>query len=353
MRSDFHSLRVAATRDEIGGAATSVMFDVPRELVDTFRWRPGQHVTLRFTLDGTELRRSYSISSSPLSGEPLRITVKRVDGGVVSNHIADTITAGDMIEVMPPFGGFRLDPQSVLRRTHYFFGAGSGITPLFSMLYSVLIAEPHSVAHLVFGNRSADTTLFADELANLTKLYPDRLNVVHVLSNPSIWSGSSPWRTGIIDAATVAAAIDEMPPYAQDTQYYICGPGDMNQTVKSALMRLDVPAGRIHMESYGGAVAVDDTVTGIAARAHVALDGDSHVVAVAEGQTLLEAIRAANLNPPFSCQSGVCGACRARLKTGTVHMRAHMALDDAAIVDGAILTCQAVATSPEISLAFD
>ena len=353
MRHGFSALRVAGTQAEISGGAKSVMFDVPHELADRFRWRAGQHVTLRFIIDGEEYRRSYSLSSSPQSGEPMRITIKRVAGGLISNHIVDTVVAGDIIDVMPPFGGFCLDPGATLRRTHYFFGAGSGITPLFAMLHAVLIAEPQSVAHLVYGNTCAGTIIFDRTLAELVETYPDRLSVHHVLSSPSVWSGFSPWRTGIIDAATVKAGINDMPPYAQDAQYYICGPGQMNQTVKSALMNLDVPATRIHLESYGGPVDVDDTVSGIAASAQIALDGNCHLVWVAAGQTLLEALRAAGLNPPFSCQSGVCGACRTQLKTGTVHLRSRMALEDDAIDNGAILTCQSVPTSREIQVKFD
>ena len=353
MTRAFYGLRVCATHEHIGGLAKSVMFDVPPGLTERFRWRPGQHITLRFGVGGEEQRRSYSISSSPLSGEPLRITVKRVEGGIISNHIVDNVKSGDTVDVMAPFGGFCLDPDRALRRTHYFFGAGSGITPLSSMVHSVLIGEPHSAVHLVYGNRSADTIIFVDALEQLSARYPDRLSVAHVLSRPSMWSGRAAWRHGIIDAATVEAAINALPPYAQDTQYYICGPGQMNRTVRSALLNLDVPAGRIHSESYGGSVEIDDTVAGVGARARIALDGDSVTVAVTAGQTLLEAMRAAKLDAPFSCQSGVCGACRAQLKTGTVHLRARMALDDDDIDGGAILTCQSVPTSPEVSIDID
>ena len=196
----FYKLRVAKTRSEIAGTAKSVCFDVPSNLKGTFAWRPGQHVTLRFELNGADVRRSYSISSSPLSDDPLRITVKRVTGGLVSNHINDHVEVGQTIEVMPPFGSFCLDPDVSLRRTHYFFAAGSGITPIFAMLESVLMAEPHSVAHLIYGNTSAKTILFKEELTQLVQSYPNRVSVQHVLSAPSFWSSLSPWRTGKIDA---------------------------------------------------------------------------------------------------------------------------------------------------------
>ncbi|MGI9391567.1 MAG: 2Fe-2S iron-sulfur cluster-binding protein [Boseongicola sp.] len=353
MSRDFHKLVVADTREEIGGMAKSVMFDVPQPLANIFEWRAGQHLTLRFTIDGEEVRRSYSISSSPVSGDPLRITVKRVKNGLVSNHINGTIQAGDVIDVMPPFGGFCLDTSETKRRTHYFFGAGSGITPLHAMLQSVMVAEPHSVAHLAYGNKDADSILLRDEFETQLEQNPERLSVQHVLSVPSMWSGFSYWRKGIVDKAAIEALIAENPPYAQDAQYYICGPGGMNKSVKAALMALDVPANRIHMESYGGAVELDDSVKGIAATATVQLGGSIHSIAIAKGQTVLEAARASGLTPPYSCQSGVCGACRARMSKGDVHMRARMALEDDDIDRGAILTCQSVATSSEIALNYD
>lgn len=147
---------------------------------------------------------------------------------------------------MPPFGSFCLDASPDERRTHYFFGAGSGITPLYSMLHSVLCHEPYSVAYLVYGNKNADSILFKDKLDTLAELYGKRVGVMHVLSRPSAWKSANYWRKGLVDAATVEALIAENPPYAQNAQYYICGPGNMNESVKAALMALDVPANRIH-----------------------------------------------------------------------------------------------------------
>lgn len=349
----FHKLRVARTQSEIGGKAKTIWFEVPRHLDTSFTWRPGQHVTLRFRLGGTEVRRSYSISSSPFVGSGMRITVKRVDGGLVSNHINDNVTVGEAIEVMAPFGSFCLDPGETQRRTHYFFAAGSGITPLYSMLSSVLAAEPHSQGHLIYGNTSAASILLKEALAALQQRHPDRLTVAHVLSRPSIWLSLSPWRTGRIDRAAVEAAIEDNPPYAQDTQYYICGPGNMIEVVRSALMGLDVPASRIHVESFGTAVALDESVAGVAANASIVVGEQSHQVPVAAGQTVLQAMRSAGVPASFSCQSGVCGACRATLTSGSAHMRTRMALEDGEIENGAILLCQSLPTSQNISVRID
>ncbi|WP_050604435.1 2Fe-2S iron-sulfur cluster-binding protein [Ruegeria sp. 6PALISEP08] len=351
MNPNFYSLKVAEIRPEIKGKATSVTFDLPENLSETFRWQAGQHVTLRFHLNGKEQRRSYTISNPP--GAPLRITVKRVAKGLVSNHIGDYLKPGDTVDVMPPFGQFSLTPDPVNRRTHYFFGAGSGITPLFAMINAVLKEEPHSVAHLIYGNADSESIIFSKELDKLKTDHANQFTLRHVLSALSLWSWVSPWRKGRVDAEAIKAAVTETPPVAQDVQYWICGPGAMNAGVKQALMALDVPANRIHMESFGGTAVTASSVTGNAANAQVELGGATHEVPVAADQTLLNAILSAGLTPPFSCQSGVCGACKARLTKGQVHMHARMALEDSDVTRGDILTCQSIATSDKLSISFD
>ena len=353
MSRRFHPLRVAAVEAETA-RATSIRFDVPAALADAFRWRPGQHVTLRFTIDGREVRRTYSISEAPLDGAALRVTIKRVPDGLVSNHINDHVAAGDRVDVAPPFGGFRLDPDPRARRTVYFFAAGSGITPLYAMVRALLEGEPHSVAHLAYGNADAASIVFREALARVEAEAAGRLVVRHVLSKPGLWPGMDYWRRGRIDAAAVEAFIAEHPPEAQDARYYVCGPGGMNAGVREALRNLDVPADRIRLESYGGAGGARDlSIAGVAAVATVALEGRTLAAPVAAGQTLLDAVRAAGAAPPFSCESGVCGSCRARLTAGRVHMRARMALVDDEIAAGAILTCQAVPTTPELAVSYD
>jgi len=349
----FHALRVLSTKEHIDGLAKSISFDVPAHLKGLFTWRAGQHLSIRFNLNNEEVRRSYSISSSPVSGDPIRITVKRVKDGLVSNYINDHITIGDSIDVMPPFGSFCLDTAQNDRRTHYFFGAGSGITPLYSMLHSVLCHEPHSGVYLAYGNKEAKSILFKEQLAGFMELYNQRFNVSHILSSPSIFDKFDYWRKGIIDESAIESFIKKHPPYAQDAQYYICGPGAMNSTVKAALNNLDVPNDRIHIESYGAAVTVDDTIKGIAATALIKLNGKTHEVAINENQTILEAVLESDLTPPFSCQAGVCGACRAQCQDGNVHMRTSMALNDADIENATILTCQSVATSTKLTIAYD
>ncbi len=352
MGDGFHQLRVLDTC-AVTEQATSFRFAVPTGLSGAFRWLAGQHLTLRFWIDGVEVRRSYSISETPSSGDPLRITVKRVEGGLVSNHINDRITAGDIVDVMPPFGGFCLEPEPKGRRTYYFFGAGSGITPLYAMIRTILVAEPYSVAYLAYGNANADSIIFREPLVDLENQTEGRLVVRHVLTSPSWMSSFSYWRRGRIDAEAIAAFIDEHPPYAQDAQYYVCGPGGMNTTVRAALQGLGVPDTRIHTESYGASEPPDDSVNGITATTSVRLNGASLVVPISAGQAVLDAVRASGANPPYSCESGVCGACRAHLRNGKVHLRARMALTDSDVERGIILTCQALPTTPQLAVEYD
>lgn len=347
----FYRLRVLETRTETRNAI-SVVFDVPPALRGAFRWRAGQHITLRFEMDGTEVRRPYSISDTPEDGGPLRITVKRVKDGLVSNHVNEHVLAGDAIDVSPPFGGFCLDPEPKARRTHYFFGAGSGITPVYAMIRSVLAAEPYSVAHLAYGNVDADSVIFREALSRLEDESEGRLTVQHILSSPSWLSSFRYWRRGRIDDAAVANFIEEHPPYAQDVQYYVCGPDGMNAAVRAALVGLDAPDSRIHMENYGPVTPPDNSVPGVAADAKVRLNDATLAVSVAPGQTVLDAVRAAGGTPPYSCESGVCGACRARLRKGKAHLRARMALTDAEVNQGFILTCQALPTTSKLTVEY-
>lgn len=351
MMDTFQKLTVSEIRNEINGSATTVVFALPPSLSDRFRWTAGQHLTLRVMIGGVEHRRSYTISNPP--GTPLRITVKRVHQGVISNFIGDTLKPGDTLEVMPPCGGFNLVPEHLARRTHYFFAAGSGITPLYAMISDLLDKEPHSQAHLIFGNSNAEQILLREELEALNTAYPQRFTLRHVLSAPSLLSWFSPWRSGRIDPTAIEAAIKETPPIAQDVQYWICGPGRMNNDVRDALMALDVPRNRIHMESFGGASNKTSDTRGIAATMQVTMGQTTTTVPVAEDQTLLDALRTAKVPPAYSCQSGVCGACRARLIRGNVHMNRHMALEDHEIEAGYILTCQSLAQTGTLDVKFD
>lgn len=345
---DAETLTVQHIEREIKGCATSITFHVPPPAQNRFQWQAGQHVTLCFTINGRAVWRSYTISSPP--GAPLRITVKRVTGGEVSNFIADHLSLGDHIQAMPPAGGFKLVPEARKQRTHYFFASGSGITPIYAMIHALLAAEPYSVAYLIYGNTRADQIIFQEPLAQLAETYPARFIIRHVLSQPSMWSWFTPWRRGRIDQDAIAAAIEETPPVAQDVHYWICGPGRMNRDLRAALMAMDVPETRIHMEQFAASEAPENTAVGVAGMVKISLYDQDHEVSVDQGHSIFEAARQAGVALPHSCQSGICGACKAQLVSGQVHMHRAAALERDEIENGRILTCQSVPLSENITI---
>jgi len=277
--------------------------------------------------------------------------VKRVAGGLMSNHINDHCQVGDGWQMLPPFGGFQLSTAPQQRRTCYFFAAGSGITPVMGMLRSLLADEPHSVAHLLYANKDHQQVIFGAELNALQAEHGLRLSVDHVFSQPRFWSRIKPWQTGRIDASKVQGFMALHQPYAQDVHHYVCGPGEFNATIQHALNQLDVPNGRIHQEHFGAPEPVSQLATGMAAELTIVWQNQSHPLSVEANQTVLEAALQAGIKLPYSCQSGVCGACRAELFDGQVHMRHHMALTDSEVKNRQILCCQALAASPTMKLA--
>jgi ring-1,2-phenylacetyl-CoA epoxidase subunit PaaE len=348
---DFKELAVSRLVKRLSGQAMTVELEVPAHLKEAFRWQAGQHVSIEVEIDGESCRRSYSISDSPHNDPPLEFTVKRVANGVVSNYLNDHLEVRQTLKVLPPFGSFLLRPQPKHQRTHYFIAAGSGSTPIYSMLRSALELEPYSQCHLLLGNREQSSVLLADRLELLEQHHPKRLSIHHVWSKPT-WSSTGYWRTGRLDTAALEAFMNECPPYAQDTQFYVCGPGSMNTDIVSALLNLDVPTERIHRESYGSAASTQKPVSGVDSSVEIRLGDQVHEFNAEKSETVLQAARKAGLKPPYSCESGVCGACKAKLLSGRVHMKARMALDDSEIQAGQVLTCQAVAQTPDLTLAY-
>lgn len=355
MPTQFHKLTVTALDKPISDA-TTITFDVPENLYKTFNYYSGQHLIIKFKVNGEEVRRSYSLNSCPYVDEPLQVTVKRVKGGLVSNYVNDTLQVGDTLEVMTPQGRFYADIDEKAYKTYFLFSAGSGITPIISILKSVLQASPYSAVNLFYGNANQDTIIFKEELKKLQEAYPERLQVVHTLSDPKVWTSWESWkgRTGRIDADAVEWFITNHPPIAQTTEYYICGPGAMNTGIKKALIGLGVPKELVHIEQFGGQVeelnndikAVDN------AQLTATVNGEKYQLSVPKGKTILQVLKTANTTPPYSCESGVCGTCVAQVTKGKAEMKSCMALEDSDIEKGMILTCQALPTTAEIGIEF-
>lgn len=331
----YHAVRVGRVVPETADAATFVI-DVPDDLRAAFAYDAGQFLTFRVRVDGESYVRCYSMSSAPAVDDELRVTVKRVLGGVVSNWMLDALRAGDEVESAAPAGFFRLtdgDGDVVL------FGAGSGITPVFSLLKSTLATTSRRV-RLLYANRDRDSVIFASELGALVDKYGDRLDVCHRLDVED----------GFVDAVAVQAFLGE----AGDAECYVCGPTPFMDVVEHALLAGGVDAERIHIERFTPAEELaSGDVDDVATLVTIELDGRTDTTEHRAGTTILQTARQMGMSPPYSCESGSCATCMARLVDGAVSMRVNNALLPDEVDEGWILTCQSVPTSASVHVVYE
>jgi ring-1,2-phenylacetyl-CoA epoxidase subunit PaaE len=354
--STFHRLAVADI-DRLTDDAVAVTFAVPPELADAYAFTPGQHLTLRTTIDGEEVRRSYSICSTPSSGR-LRVAVKVLEGGVFSGHANTALRPGDEIDVMTPAGRFGVEPDPTNAKRYAAVVAGSGITPVLSIAEAVLEIERRTVLTLVYGNRTTSSVMFAEELADLKDRYPDRFQLLHVLSREP---HDADLLHGRIDEAKVRQLLDVVVPPATVDEWFLCGPFGMVQQVRQALEERGVPKRTVHLELFhvdGDAPRVarhrpvegpDDSAQEVTVR----LDGRSSTFRMPPEGSVLDATLAVRPDAPFACKGGVCGTCRARVVRGAVEMARNYALEPAEVESGFVLACQSVPTTPVLELDFD
>ncbi len=363
MSKSFHKLSVKKITPETPDSVT-LTFDVPSDLKENFQYTQGQYLTLKFELKGNEVRRSYSMCTSPLDDE-LAVTVKKVPGGKMSTHIHQNIKVGDTIDVMQPDGRFFTQLHEDNKKNYYLVGAGSGITPLMSILKTVLEKEPMSFVFLLYGNRNEDFIIFKDELDKLQKRYEGQLFVEHILSQPKrekkpglgglFSKGKISWegKVGRIDGAVMKKFLRDHAPRHKASEFFLCGPGGMIDSVKQALSAEGFDKKNIHQE-YFTVAAPTSTAAGIAgAKAIVTLDGKKREVVVPQGKQILFALLDEKIDAPYSCTAGACSTCMAKLTKGTTKMDACYALDDSEVENGFILTCQAHPTSEVVELTFD
>jgi ring-1,2-phenylacetyl-CoA epoxidase subunit PaaE len=352
----FHTLGVRAVRPE-GDDALVVSFDVPPALAETFRFQPGQHLTLRRMFDGVDERRSYSICAGRDDGE-LRVGVRKVPGGRFSTWLHDTVRTGDAIEAMPPEGRFVVPLDPTVARHHLGIAGGSGITPILSILRTVLATEPLSRFTLVYGNRTLRSTMFAEELEDLKNRHLSRLVLHHVFSREST---DLPLHEGRLDRAKLGLFLRTLIDPSGIDHAFVCGPHALNDEAEAALLDAGVDPERIHVERFG----VPDATAGAAppppdprdaadATVTVVRDGARREIAYhARHGNILDAAAAAGLDVPFSCKSGVCCTCRARLLEGEVRMERNFALEKHEVAAGFVLACQAKPLTQRVVLSFD
>lgn len=355
MSVHFEQIQVKAVHRETH-ECVSLAFDIPDHLKDSFRYKPGQHLTLRAIIGGKDIRRSYSLCSSPLEGE-WRVAVKKVEGGVFSTWANEQLKPGDILEVMPPMGHFYTEPKAPNRNTYVAIAAGSGITPVLSIMKTILATETGSSITLLYGNRSRTAIIFREELERLKNKYLERLSIIHILSREMT---DAPINHGRIDAEKCSQLFGRVAELTADG-YFICGPGNMIFTVRDFLLQQGVDEKKIHFELFSeNGLPVQQTETaqaaaagGVKSHVSVKLDGIFFDVEVPLGGGILDAALAKGADLPYSCKGGMCCTCKARLLEGEVDMRVHYGLEPEEIDEGFILACQATAKTEKIVIDFD
>ncbi len=359
----FHELKVCRISPEAAGAV-AISFAVPQALRDEFAFEPGQFLTLRAQIDGQDVRRSYSICSTrgrfQETGE-LEVGIRPMQGGLFSNWAASILKEGDVVPVMPPEGRFVSKRPRALHRVG--FAAGSGITPILSIIASTLEEQPAAKFTLVYGNRSMASVMFNEALQDLKDRYPSRLTLIHILSRQA---QEVDLLQGRIDAAKVRALIAAFLPVASLDEVFICGPQAMIESTEAALLQAGVPARQVHCERFSSPL-LDALAPGQRRAAEVSqapkmqgsialqltLDGKQHDLRMGPGDHVLDVALAAGLDLPYSCKAGVCCTCRAKVLQGTVQMDKNFTLEPWEVDKGFVLTCQARATSGALAVSFD
>lgn len=353
--SKFHTLKVADIVRETADAV-SISFEIPGNLKQEYKYKQGQYLTLKFNINGEELRRSYSICSSPFEENELRVAIKKVKDGRVSTFINDKIKTGDMLEVMVPMGNFHTELNASNKKNYVLFAGGSGITPMMSILKSVLKAEPNSTVTLLYGNNDEASIIFRKQIDAIATANSSRIKVVHVICNPT--EHCSPLLTGLMTKEKNIELIKNYVDASVDNEYFICGPGPMMDNVVAALKELKTNESKIHIEYFTSPVSAEEaqkaaSPSAAGATASIILDGDQHEVVLEADETILEAALRIGLDAPYACQGGSCCTCRALLEKGQVEMAVNYALSSSEVKQGYILTCQSRPKTPNVVVNYD
>lgn len=352
----FHTLKVAEIVAETA-EANSIRFEIPAELREVFAFRAGQHLTLRATINGEEVRRNYSLCTAPAEGDWM-VTVKRIGGGLFSNWVGDHLRPGDAVEVMVPHGSFTTGFDATNSRHLVGIAGGSGITPVISLIKTLLREEPQSQFTLLYGNRDSSSIIFLEALAQLKDKYLGRLELYHFLDQEE---QDIELFNGMLDRPRLEEAITALVTDAPIVDgWFICGPGPMMDAAEAALLDRKIPKERIHIERFTAdrppetlsreMAQLQNRAEGVTVS--VTLDGRTRRVPFTAGN-ILDSARAAGLPAPFACKAGVCATCRARVTKGNVEMAARYGLTDEEVAAGYVLTCQSVPLGDGVAVDYD
>lgn len=344
----FHPLKVQQVKS-LTPDSVAITFHIPKELIQTFAFSAGQYITIRKELKGKELRRAYSISSSPKK-DSITIGVKKVDRGGFSDFANSKLKEGDVLDVMPPEGRFVFKPQASPKKI-LAFAAGSGITPIMSMARTALESHPQNMFVLVFGNKSYKETMFYTELVKLQLEHPRQFYLYFILSQ----SREEDSLHGRIDTSTINYVLKNKHKDVLFDDYYVCGPEPMINLVMETLKEKNIPEDKIHFELFTSTEIKDELPEKEAGKTQltVILDEEEFTFSMDKRSKVLDAVLKENIDAPYSCQGGVCSTCIARITEGKAEMEKNQILTDAEIAQGFILTCQAHPTTPVLKVDYD
>lgn len=348
--SQFHKLNIQNINKETDSCVT-ISFNVPEELKDVFTFKAGQYITLKTVINGKEIRRDYSLCSSPKSDE-LKVAVKEVEGGIFSVYANNQLRENDVLDVAPPNGRFIFEPNNTKKRTITAFAAGSGITPIMSIAKTILEEEPNSTFVLVYGNKTPEDTIFYNEILELQLKYQNRFIVQFVFSQ----SDEDNALFGRIDKSTVNYIVKNKYKDKTIDVFYLCGPEDMINIVSEVLLENGVEKSIIYFELFTASTQTEyigDTQTEGNTNITVIVDDEKTTFTMSQNKTILEAALDNDIDAPYSCQGGICSSCIARIIEGEATMRQNNILTDGELAEGLILTCQAQPTTPTIVVDYD
>ncbi len=347
--SDFHALTIQDITRETA-QAVSITFGVPDALKEQFEFKAGQYVTLKTEIEGKEIRRAYSLCSTPQSGK-LKVAVKEVEGGTFSVLANNKLTVGESLEVHPPEGKFFIETNADNNKDYAAFAAGSGITPVLSIVKTVLEQEPNSRFVLLYGNRTIEETIFHKELLELQLKYPERLFLEFVFSRKQ----ESNSHFGRIENATVNYILKNKFKSHDFDQYFLCGPEEMIKGVSAILAENNIAEDKIKFElftSSNDGAEIAEALDGVT-QLKIMVDDEEFELTINQDKIVLDAALDNDIDVPYSCQGGICSSCIARVTEGTAVMRKNQILTDGEVAEGLILTCQALATSANLTVDYD
>lgn len=360
MRKGFYDLEVGSIFKEID-STIQIGFKIPNKHTGDFVFSPGQYLTLQVTIDGKIYRRAYSICSSTAETKTISVLVKRLKGGKVSNFLNDRVKPGDVISVLAPMGNFKISLENSVPKSYYLLGAGSGITPLLSMITSILDQDSENTCHLLYGNKDENNIIFKSKIDRLALVYRDRFSVDYVLSQPIKKKNKQTWTgtPGRINQALISEFLKKRQKHTIK-EYYICGPGNMIETSVEALQKLQIEKSLIHREYFTSAdpKPVEETATVLpekdtVRKVIVTLDGNTTELAITTNTNIVQALLDKGIEPPYSCLSGSCSSCKAKVTDGRVKMDISIGLEDGEEEKGYVLTCQSHPVTDAVSINYD